>query len=97
MDRAFRADSGWTLLDVVPLTPAEENEVYRSFKQDPDGSLSIYWEKPDGSWGEESTSRASCEGLERSAVLDPEHVVDRLVDLRAGRPNTWAQSLGLRD
>ena len=97
MDRAFRRESVWTLLDVLPLSPQEESEVYRSFKQDPMGALSIYWEKPDGSWGEDSATRAQCAGLERSAVWDPEHVEDRLRDRRAGRPNKWAESLALKD
>jgi len=97
MDRAFRRTSSWTLLDVVPLSQQEQAEVYRSFKQDPLGALSIYWEKPDGSWGEDKATRAQCAGLERSAVWDPEHVEDRLRDHRAGRPNKWAESLALED
>ena len=97
MDRAFRRTSSWMLLDVVPLSQQEQAEVYRSFKQDPLGALSIYWEKPDGSWGEDKATRAQCAGLERSAVWDPEHVEDRLRDHRAGRPNKWAESLALED
>src|SRR5688572_30254750 len=97
MDRAFRRTSTWTLLDVLPLSQAEQSEVYRSFKQGPQGGLSIYWEMPDGSWGEDSATRAQCTGLERSAVWDPEHVEDRLRDYRAGRPNKWAESLALKD
>lgn len=58
---------------------------------------SIYWEKPDGSWGEDSATRAQCAGLERSAVWDAEHVEDRLRDRRAGRLNKWAESLALKD
>jgi hypothetical protein len=34
--------------------------------------------------------------LERAAVWDPEHVVDRLQDHFAGRPNKWVESLKLR-
>ena len=98
MDRAFRPTSNWTLLDVVPLSQQEEAEVYRSFKQEPlGGALSIYWEKPDGSWGEDKATRAECVGLERSAVWDPEHVEDRLRDHRAGRPNKWAETLAMKD
>jgi hypothetical protein len=98
MDRAFRRTSSWTLLDVVPLSQQEETEVYRSFKRDPfSGALSIYWENPDGSWGEDNATRAQCVGLERSAVWDPEHVEDRLRDHRAGRPNKRAESLALKD
>jgi hypothetical protein len=97
MDRAFRRTSTWTLLDVVPLSQQEETEVYRSFKQDPLGALSIYWENPDGSWGEDKATRVHCAGLERLAVWDPEHVADRLRDHRAGRPNRWVESLALKD
>jgi hypothetical protein len=97
MDRAFRRTSGWALLDVVPLSEKEEAEVYRSFKQDPRGALSIYWETPDGSYGEDSATRAACEGLERSAVWDPEHVEDRLRDHRAGRTNKWVESLAVKE
>jgi len=98
MDRAFRRTSNWTLLEVITLSHQEETVVYRSFKQDPiSGALSIYWEKPDGSWGEDRATRAQCAGLERSAVWDPEHVEDRLRDHWAGRPNKWTESLALKD
>jgi hypothetical protein len=97
MDRAFRRNGGWMLLDVVPLSEREEAEVYRSFKQYPNGALSIYWEKPDGSWGEDTATRAACAGLERAEVWDPEHVEDRLRDHRAGRANKWVESLALKD
>jgi hypothetical protein len=89
--------TSWTLLDVIPLNEREEMEVYRSFKQDAlTGALSIYWEAPDGSWGEERADFERCVGLERAAVWDPEHVEDRLRDHRAGVPNKWVESLALR-
>ena len=98
MDRAFRRNGGWTLLDVVPLSEKEESETYRSVKQNPvSGAVTIYWEKPDGSSGEDIATRAACAGLERSAVWDPEHIEDRLRDHRAGRPNKWVDSLALKD
>jgi hypothetical protein len=43
-----------------------------------------------------SASRAECEGLERCAVWEPEHVEDRLRDYYAGIPNKWVESLRLR-
>ena len=96
MDFAFRRDSKWLLLGVVPLTPDEQAEVHRMFKQDPlNGALSIYWEGPDGAWGEEPATRAECAGLERAAVWDPEHVEERLRDRRVGRPNPLAQRMRL--
>lgn len=93
MARAFRRTSNWALLEVVPLPQQVETLVYGSFKQDrTSGAVCIYWEKPDGSWGEDRATRAQCAGLERSAVWDPEHVEDRLRDHRAGRLNVWAES-----
>jgi hypothetical protein len=41
-------------------------------------------------------SRAECEGLERAAVWDPEHVESRLRDHYAGAPNQWLESLRLK-
>ena len=94
MDSAFRASSGWELLDVVPLSRDEEAETYRFFKQDSvSGALSIYWVAPDGSWGEDEAAAEQCADLERAAVWSPSHVEDRLRDHRAGRPNKWTESL----
>ena len=36
-----------------------------------------------------------CQGLERAAVWEPEHVEERLLDHNMGRPNRWAESLSL--
>lgn len=41
-------------------------------------------------------SRAECEGLERAAVWEPEHVEDRLRDHYAGVSNRWLESLRLK-
>lgn len=41
-------------------------------------------------------SRAECEGLERTAVWDPEHVESRLRDHYAGVPNKWVESLRIK-
>jgi hypothetical protein len=41
-------------------------------------------------------SRAECEGLERCAVWEPEHVEDRLRDHFEGKPNVWVESLRLK-
>jgi hypothetical protein len=37
-----------------------------------------------------------CQGVERAAVWEARHVVDRLVDHFAGRPNRWVESLRAR-
>ncbi len=41
-------------------------------------------------------SRTECEGLERTAVWDPEHVESRLRDHYAGVPNKWVESLRIK-
>ena len=63
------------------------------FKQDPiSGKLSITTNGAD----EEPASRAQCLGLERAAVWDPRHIVDRLEDHFSGRENKWLESLRLK-
>lgn len=43
-----------------------------------------------------AATRAECEGLERAAVWDPEHVESRLRDHYAGVPNCWLESLRMK-
>jgi len=38
-------------------------------------------------------TKEECFGLERSAVWEPEHVEDRLIDHFENRPNKWVESL----
>lgn len=40
-------------------------------------------------------ARREVRGLERLAAWEPEHVVDRLVDYFAGRPNKWVEMMRL--
>jgi len=37
-----------------------------------------------------------CEGVERWAVWDPEHIEDRLLDTFLGKPNVWSEQLRVR-
>ena len=80
----------WAVIDNVPL---DEDLLHEPlfFKKDPiTKELSIYRD----STGEEvSATREECEGLECAAVWEPEHVVDRLNDHFAGRPNKWVESM----
>lgn len=46
-----------------------------------------------GGMDEVSATPEECVVLERAAVWDPEHVIDRLDDHFAGRPNKWVESL----
>jgi hypothetical protein len=94
MDSAFSVRSSWEVLDVFPLSPDEEGQTYKSFMQDTlSGALSLYWEAPDGTWGQDPATVSDCAGLERAAVWSASHVEDRLRDYRAGRPNKWVRPL----
>lgn len=42
------------------------------------------------------STREECEGLERSAVWDSNHVEDRLRDYYAGRPCIWVEQLKIK-
>lgn len=80
----------WEILENVPLTD-ELKEEPLFFKKDLiSGELTIY---RDSTAEEIPATLAECESLECAAVWDPEHVVDRLVDLFAGRPNQWVESM----
>jgi hypothetical protein len=41
-------------------------------------------------------TRTECEGLERAAVWDPDHVEQRLRDQLAGVPNVWVEQLRIK-
>jgi hypothetical protein len=43
-----------------------------------------------------SATRDECEGLERCAVWEPEHVEDRIKDHFEGKPNKWVESLKMK-
>jgi hypothetical protein len=61
------------------------------FKEDPiSHALSRY---RGGGGDEVPASAEQCEGLECAAVWEAEHVVERLSDHFAGRPNAWVESM----
>jgi hypothetical protein len=63
------------------------------FKQDPiNKKYSLYT----GNGREVPATREQCEGLERYAVWDPEHVEERLLDHYSGRPNRWVEASKIR-
>lgn len=82
----------WPIIGHVDPTP-ELAESPKFFVQDAlDGSLTV---KTTG--GQETpATREEVSGLERAAVWEPQHVVDRSNDHFAGRPNKWAESLRLK-
>jgi hypothetical protein len=83
-------DGIWPVAGHVPLRPELQVEPL-FFKKDPiSGKLTIYRDRT----GEEfPATREQCRDLECAAVWEPEHVVDRLEDHFAGRPNHWVESL----
>ncbi len=83
----------WRKIGKLPLEPNLER-VPLKFIQDPFDStkFSLY----DNGIIRVST-REECEGLERSAVWEPEHVEERLRDHFAGRPNKIVERLKIKD
>ena len=79
----------WPVIGHIPLTD-DLKESPRFFKKDRIAKkLSIYL----GDGVEQPATLEEIEGLECAAGWDPEHVVDRLNDHFAGRPNKWVLSL----
>lgn len=80
----------WPVIGEVPVEPALLEGPY-FFREDPiSGKLSI---SKDGVERIPATL-AEVAGLERAAVWDAEHVVDRLKDHFAGRPCRWIRPVG---
>ncbi|WP_444921815.1 immunity 26/phosphotriesterase HocA family protein [Microbulbifer sp. CnH-101-G] len=83
----------WPIIGQSPLTEDLRAPV-TFFKQSPmNGNLFLYRnsEIQDG-----PVSAGDCEGLERAAVWDPEHIEDRLRDHFLGVPNKWMESLKIK-
>ena len=81
-------DGDWEVIGNLPLED-ELKEAPKFFKQDPiNRKLSIYHMGTD-----KPATIDECEGLECAAVWNPEHVVDRLVDMFDGKPNKWVDSM----
>lgn len=82
-------DGTWPIIGRVPV-PGELMKSPEFFKQDPlNGRLSITLNGGD----ERPASLDDCRSLERAAVWEPSHVVERLEDQFAGRENKWVKSL----
>ena len=90
--RSAYADSRWPRVGKA-VVRADLADPIAKFIQDPidPDQFQIYWA------GEiREATRQECEGLDRCAVWDPEHVEDRLRDHYSGRSNKWAESLRIR-
>lgn len=82
----------WSVIGHLPLENALREEPL-FYKLDPI-TKQIYIYKD--STGEEWPATAEdCRDLECAAVWEPSHVVERLVDHFAGRPNRWVESMRL--
>jgi len=82
----------WLKVGKAPVAP-ELSKPVKKFMQDllDPRSYSLYL------GGEiRPATRAECEGLERTAVWEPEHVESRLRDHYAGVPNVWVEQLRLK-
>jgi hypothetical protein len=83
-------DGDWTVVGNLPLEPELTKEPLFYKRDSITKALSIYR----NSTGEQYLAKLEdCAGLECAAVWEPEHVVDRLNDYFAGRPNKWVESL----
>jgi len=80
----------WIILMEQTLEP-ELRVAPKYFKQDP--ITKDYFIYQDGI--EIPCDKEDCNNLERLAVWDSRHIVDRLNDLRTGQPNKWVESLKL--
>jgi len=83
----------WPVIGSKPLPPANAEEPF-FYKQDAiSGQLSLYHSAFAATNYERPASLGECQHLQCAAVWEPEHVVDRLNDHAAHRPNRWAESL----
>lgn len=83
----------WPVVGSQPLLPANAEEPL-FFKQDAiSGQLSLYHSAFAATNYERPASLEECQHLECAAVWEPEHVVDRLNDYAAHRPNHWVENL----
>jgi len=81
----------WPVIGHVEIENIDESPQF--FKRDPITKLLFTTYTGEE---EESATLDECIGLECAAVWAPHHVVDRLNDHFAGRPNKWVQSLKAR-
>jgi len=79
----------WTVIGNSPL-PSDLEKPPVFFKLDSiSKKLTLYLE--DGR--EKSASFEECQNLECAAVWSPSHIIDRLNDYFAGKPNKWVESM----
>lgn len=83
----------WPVIASEPLVSPNADEPF-FYKQDAiNGQLSLYHSEFAETNYERPASLDECQHLECAAVWEPEHVVDRLNDRAAHRPNRWVEAL----
>lgn len=83
------SDGEWAVIGNV-AAPAPLLVPPLFFKQDPlNGTLSTTHDGSD----QVAATLEQVRGLERAAVWEKKHIVDRLEDHFAGRPNRWVESM----
>ncbi|MBK0867696.1 hypothetical protein INP57_12820 [Saccharopolyspora sp. HNM0986] len=70
--------------------------IPRFFRQDPISGNCDIFDPSGGSDEGTSATPEDCIGLERYAVWSAEHVVSRIADTYAGRPNSFAESMRVK-
>ena len=84
------SEGRWPKCGSSPIPASLQNDVPRFRKDALSGRLFLHINGV-----EQSASLRECKNLECAAVWDPQHVEDRLRDLREGRENPWAASLAV--
>ncbi len=88
--RRAHSSGRWAKIGTAPISMELSHHSLR-FNQDPlDPEIIVLGY--DGVSGD-SVSAEACQGYERAAVWEPEHVEERLRDHRSGRPNATVQLL----
>jgi hypothetical protein len=83
----------WPVVGSQPLSAENAREPF-FYKQDAiTGRLSLYHSTFAETGWERSASLSECADLECAAVWDAEHILERLSDHYAGRPNKWLELL----
>lgn len=86
-------DAGWQQTGYSTLG-TDNSRDFRFYKQDPvTGALTLCTPGVDIADNGRPATLAECEGLECLAAWEPLHVVERLEDRLANRPNRWVENL----
>ena len=89
MNHAIKSGK-WKVIGYSELEASLKKPV-RFFTKDPlTGRYFIY---TDADSKQIPATQKECEGLERAAVWDPEHIEERLRDYYSNSPNQWVESL----